>query len=30
MIAPIGKVLGEGNCGRVTDGGEAWKCVRPA
>ena len=29
MIAPIGKVLGEGNCGRVTDRGEeACECVR--
>ena len=29
MIAPIGKVLDEGNCGRVTDRGEeACECVR--
>ena len=29
MIAPIGKVQGEGNCGRVTDRGEeACECVR--
>ena len=29
MIAPIGKVRGEGNCGRVTDRGkEACECVR--
>ena len=29
MIAPIDKVLGEGNCGRVTDRGEeACECVR--
>lgn len=29
MIAPIGKVRGEGNCGRVTDRGEeARECVR--
>ncbi len=29
MIAPIVKVLGEGNCGRVTDRGEeACECVR--
>ena len=29
MIAPIGKVLDEGNCGRATDRGEeACECVR--
>ena len=29
MMSPIGKVLGEGNCGRVTDRGEeACGCVR--
>ena len=29
MIAPIGKVRGEGNCGRATDRGEeACECVR--
>ena len=29
MIAPIDKVRGEGNCGRVTDRGEeACECVR--
>ena len=29
MMAPIVKVLGEGNCGRVTDRGkEACECVR--
>ena len=28
MIAPFDKVLGEGNCGRVTDRGEeACECV---